>query len=163
MSDAPWTLVVLTEDALTSADVEHITSLHPDDDVTYWVLVPSESGHNVVTSVLDHLGMLELRAAWDEIVGKEPSPEEADATAAEQVVESVALLRAAGATAEGEITQDDPMAALQAAVAGGAQEVVVVTYPRAVEDTFHLDWASKAREVLQVPVLHLYTGTSEIG
>jgi hypothetical protein len=41
--------------------------------------------------------------------------------------------------------------------------VVVVTYPHALEDTFHRDWASRAREELHVPVLHLYSGTSELG
>jgi len=32
-----------------------------------------------------------------------------------------------------------------------------------VEDTFHRDWASQARELLDVPVLHLYLRTSELG
>ncbi|WP_418276723.1 hypothetical protein ACNHYB_02110 [Isoptericola jiangsuensis] len=163
MSDAPLTLVVLTEDALTAADVAHITSLHGDDPVVYRVLVPADTEHNVVASVLDHLGMLELRAAWDDLVGKEPTPEKATATARDQVVESLELLHATGATATGEVTQDDPLPALEAAVASGADEVVVVTYPHAVEDTFHTDWASQARELLQVPVLHLYAGTSELG
>ena len=45
----------------------------------------------------------------------------------------------------------------------GAREVVVATYPHLVEDTFHRDWASRARDVLRVPVLHLYLGTSELG
>ena len=42
-------------------------------------------------------------------------------------------------------------------------EVVVATYPHLVEDTFRTDWASRAREALHVPVLHLYLGTSELG
>jgi hypothetical protein len=163
MSDAPRTLVVLSEDALTTTDVAHITALHEGADVTYRVLVPADTEHNVVASVLDHLGMLELREAWDDLIGREPTPERATATARDQVVESVELLRATGATATGEVTQDDPMPAVEAAVASGADEVVVVTYPHAVEDTFHTDWASKARELLQVPVLHLYAGTSELG
>ncbi|WP_407317675.1 hypothetical protein UQW22_13925 [Isoptericola halotolerans] len=163
MPDAPWTVVVLTEDALTSADVEHITSLHTGDDVAYRVLVPADTEHNVVASVLDHLGMLELREAWDDILGREPSPEQATATAEEQVAGSVELLRAHGAAATGEVTEDDPLPTLRHAVAEGGDEVVVVTYPHAVEDTFHTDWASRAREELHVPVLHLYAGTSELG
>jgi hypothetical protein len=127
------------------------------------VLVPADTEHNVVSSVLDHLGMLELREAWSELVGREPSPEAATRSAGEQVVESVEALRATGATATGEVTQDDPLPALSAAVAAGGDEVVVVTYPHAVEDTFHTDWASRAREELHVPVLHLYAGTSELG
>ena len=41
--------------------------------------------------------------------------------------------------------------------------VVVVTDPHAVEDTFRQDWASKARDALDLPVLHLYRGTSMLG
>ncbi|PFG43389.1 hypothetical protein ATJ88_2085 [Isoptericola jiangsuensis] len=163
MSDTALTVVVLTEDALTTADVQHITSLHPDQDVAYRVLVPADTEHNVISSVMDHLGMLELRAAWQELIGREPSPEAATRTAGEQVVESVEALRATGAVATGEVTQDDPLPTLAAAVAAGGDEVVVVTYPHAVEDTFHTDWASRAREELKVPVLHLYAGTSELG
>ena len=44
-----------------------------------------------------------------------------------------------------------------------AREVVVVTEPHAVEDTFHKDWASKAREVLGLPVLHIYAGDWRLG
>jgi hypothetical protein len=40
---------------------------------------------------------------------------------------------------------------------------MVVTSPHAVEDTFHRDWASKARESLGVPVLHVYAGSSFLG
>ncbi|WP_402371644.1 hypothetical protein [Isoptericola rhizosphaerae] len=163
MPDVPWSIVVLTEDALTSADVAHITSLHGDDEVAYRVLVPADTEHNVVASFLDHLGMLELREAWDDLTGREPDPQQATSTASEQVVESVELLRATGATAQGEVTEDDPLPTLRAAVEAGAQEVVVVTYPHAVADTFHTDWASKARDELHVPVLHLYAGTSELG
>jgi hypothetical protein len=77
---------------------------------------------------------------------------------------SLAGLRAAGVAAEGTVTVDDPVPALRKAVAAGdVREVVVVTYPHAVEDTFHADWASRARDALQVPVLHLYAGTSELG
>jgi hypothetical protein len=32
-----------------------------------------------------------------------------------------------------------------------------------VQDTFHTDWASEARERLGVPVLHVYTGDWRLG
>ena len=59
----------------------------------------------------------------------------------------------------------DPVGALKKEVGadGETQEVIVVTQPHAVEDTFHRDWASRAREVLGVPVLHVYAGSSFIG
>ena len=67
--------------------------------------------------------------------------------------------------ATGEIVADDPLPALRAAVAAdpSVTSVVVVTDPHAVEDTFRQDWASKARDALDLPVLHLYRGTSMLG
>ena len=59
---------------------------------------------------------------------------------------------------------DDPLPALRSAVADlEIREIAVITYPHAVADTFHRDWASRARDELRVPVLHLYSGTSELG
>ncbi|WNB84412.1 hypothetical protein [Cellulomonas sp. ATA003] len=164
-ADAPArTVVVLTEDTLTSADVEHITALHREVDVDYRVLVPADTERNLLVSVVDHLGLGELREALDVVLGREPEPAEAKAEAVDQLAGSLQALAAAGATADGEVVADDPVPALAAAVArGGVREIVVVTYPHAVEDTFHRDWASRARDELQVPVLHLYAGTSEVG
>jgi len=163
-TDPARTVVVLTEDTLTDADVEHITALHAEDDVDYRVLVPADTERNLLVSVVDHLGLGELRKALDEVLGREPEPSEARAEAAEQLEGSIAAFRAAGAEADGTVVDDDPLPALHTQVAGGdVREVVVVTYPHAVEDTFHRDWASRARDRLRVPVLHLYAGTSELG
>lgn len=158
------TIVVLTEDALVAADVEHIRALHLDDDVAYHVLVPADTEHNVLVSLVDHLSLGELREALDAVLGREKEPVRAQITATEQLEASVAAFRAAGATAEGVVVDDDPLPALRTAVTEqSAREVVVVTLPHALEDTFHRDWASRAREELRVPVLHLYAGTSQLG
>jgi hypothetical protein len=163
-TDPLRTVLVLTEDTLTSADVQHITALHAGEDVAYRVLVPADTERNLLVSVVDHLGLGELREALDEVLGREPRPAEARAEAADQLDGSIAAFRAAGAEADGTVVEDDPIPALTAQVtAGGVREVVVVTYPHAVEDTFHRDWASRARDRLQVPVLHLYAGTRELG
>jgi hypothetical protein len=165
------TVVVLTEAALTAADVEHLLDLYRDPDgdgvpdpVMFRVLVPADAERNLLASLVEHLGSGELREAWQELVGGRPDPRRAAATAAQRLTESVAALRTSGAAADGEVIGDDPLPALREAVASSsAREVVVVTYPHPVEDTFHADWASRAREVLRVPVLHLYAGTSELG
>ena len=69
-----------------------------------------------------------------------------------------------GAAVDGVVVSDDPLPALRAAVADrDVREVVVVTAPHALEDTFHTDWASRAREVLGVPVLHIYAGDWRLG
>lgn len=158
------TILLLTEDALTPADAERITGLHADDDVRYRVLVPADTEQNLLVSIVDHLSLGELREALDAALGREDRPEEARRTAAEQLASTLAELRQAGATADGVVVEDDPLPALRTAVgAGGVREVVVVTQPHAVEDTFHTDWASRARDVLEVPVMHLYSGTNLLG
>lgn len=163
-TDPVRTVVVLTEDTLTGADIEHITALHAGEDVDYRVLVPADTERNLLVSVVDHLGLGELRKALDDVLGREPHPSQVRAQASDQLSGSVTAFRAAGVEADGAVVEDDPIPALTAQVAGGGvREIVVVTYPHAVEDTFHRDWASRARDRLQVPVLHLYAGTSELG
>ncbi|GAA4624859.1 hypothetical protein [Cellulomonas oligotrophica] len=158
------TILVLTEDTLAGSDVQHILDLHGGEDLAYRVLVPADTDRPLVPWIVDALSMGELREAWERATGGEPSRTQARATAQEQIDRSVAAFTAAGRTATGQITDDDPLPALRTAVAAGdVREVVVVTYPHMVEDTFHTDWASRARDQLQVPVLHLYSGTSELG
>ncbi|MDM7853513.1 hypothetical protein [Cellulomonas alba] len=158
------TILVLIEDTLAPVDVEHLLALHPGETLEYRVLVPADTDRPLIPTIVDDLGMGELRQAWDRLRGREPSQQEAKATADEQLAGSIAAFAAAGRPATGEITADDPIPAAKAVVeAGGAREVAVVTYPHMFDDTFHRDWASRAREVLQVPVLHLYSGTSELG
>ena len=158
------TILLLTEDALTPADAERITGLHADDDVRYRVLVPADTEQNLLVSIVDHLSLGELREALDAALGREERPEQARRTAAEQLAATLAELHRVGATAEGDVVDDDPLPALRTAVgAGGVREVVVVTQPHAVEDTFHTDWASRARDVLEGPVRHLYSGTNLLG
>lgn len=158
------TILVLTEDALSPDDVAHLLALHPDEDLAYRVLVPADTERPLLAWVLDSLSLGELREAWERAIGREPSEPEAKATAAQQLVASLAAFEAAGRVATGSVVDDDPLPALRAAMADeGAREVVVATYPHLVEDTFHTDWASRARDELHVPVLHLYLGTSELG
>lgn len=157
-------ILVLTETTLTGADVEHITALHDGDGLRYHVLVPADTEHTMLVSIIDHLSLGELREALDAVLGREPEPVRAHATAQEQLAASVAVFRAAGLTADGAVVADDPLPALRAAVADQeVREIVVVTLPHALEDTFHTDWASRAREELKVPVLHLYSGTNQLG
>ena len=157
-------ILVLTEDALTDADVAHITGLYAERDVRFHVLVPADTEQNVLASLVDHLSLGELREALDAALGREPEPVRAELDAHEQLDASVAAFAAAGATVDGVVVADNPLPALRAAVADQeVSEIVVVTLPHALEDTFHRDWASRARDELRVPVLHLYTGTNQLG
>ena len=88
----------------------------------------------------------------------------ARASAQQSLASSLEALRDLGKDAQGEVTTDDPLPAVKAEVERlGAREVVVVTRPHAVQDTFHRDWASRARDELGVPVLHVYAGTTFLG
>ena len=157
------TIVVLTEDALADADAAHLLGLHPDDDVAWTVLVPADTDQPLLATLLDDLGLGDLAGALRRVRG-EPAADQARVTAAERLEASISRLAAAGAGVRGEVTSDDPLPALAAKVADGdVREVVVVTYPHLVEDTLRTDWASRARARLKVPVLHLYSGTSELG
>ena len=69
---------------------------------------------------------------------------------------SLAALEHAGATATGDLVTVEPIDALAAKVKEvAAAEVIVLTRPHIVAEFFHLDWTSRARRKLGVPVLHL--------
>ncbi len=153
-------LVVLAERALSPADAERLVALHDPDRPAVHVLVPVGGRRNVLVAVLEHLSLLELREAVDAVQGHdERTPEQAEA----DVRVTVGVLQALGCEATGEVVTQDPVAALDAAVRAGAEEVVIVTSPHAVQDTLHRDWASVARERLGVPVLHVYADSSWVG
>jgi hypothetical protein len=158
------TVVVLTEEALDAGDASRVAGLHQGERLTYRVLVPSDTERNLLADVLDHLSLFELREALDALRGKEHGHPEQPRDAGQALAASVAALSALGVEATGEVTADDPLPALASAVERfGAREVIVVTRPHAVEDTFHRDWASRARDTLGVPVLHVYAGTTFLG
>ncbi|MFV0425707.1 MAG: hypothetical protein ACK5KU_01575 [Beutenbergiaceae bacterium] len=154
------TIIVLTEEALRPSDITNITQLHGDAALTIAVLVPADTEGSVVAQVIDHLSLFEMRQAWDAIT-EHDSYAQARQEAGQALQASVAALRQAGAQASGTVVADDPLSALTQAVTNSdADEVIVVTRPHAVEDTFHTDWASRAREQLGVPVLHFYSGSN---
>jgi hypothetical protein len=156
-------ILVLTEQQLGAGDAVRITDLH-EDLMSYHLLVPADTERNLLIDVIDHLSMLELRAALDAVLGRAGHGQGARATAAQALIGSLGAMRATGVAADGEVTEDDPIPAVRAAVSAlDAREVVVVTRPHAVEDTFHRDWASRARDELGVPVLHVYAGTTFLG
>ena len=154
-------IVVLTEQALGSDDAARLVGLHADEQPRYRVIVPADNRQNLLADVLDHLSLLELRQALDAVRGREETTRD---SAEKALAVSLEHLRAAGGTVEGTIVQGDPVAAVAATLAEEpADELVVVTRPHAVEDTFHTDWASRAREQLGLPVLHVYAGSNWLG
>lgn len=155
-------IIILTQEPLRAIDATKIIGLHEGEELTYRVLVPADTERNVLTSVLDHLSLFEMEEALDAL--RPVDRTEAHTDAADALATSLEVLSAAGAEATGAITEDDPLPTLTTEVARlTAREVVIVTEPHAVEDTFHTDWASKAREHLGLPVLHMYAGDWRLG
>ena len=160
--DVPAPTIILTEVPLKAFDVTRITALHEGDEPAYRVLVPADTKRNVLASVLNHLSLFEMREALEALkpVNRNAAQTDAETTLAE----SVKVLEEAGVQATGLITEDDPLPQLESEVARiQAGEVIIVTEPHAVQDTFHTDWASEARERLGVPVLHVYSGDWRLG
>ena len=160
------TILVLTEDTLLTADVAKIVGLYGTTDLSYRVLVPADTHQSLLGALFEHLDSGQFKEAWEDATDGVPNRTEATTEARDRLAESIQAFEAAGCDASGALVEEDPLPALRHAVAeggGDVREVVVVTYPHLVEDTFHRDWASRAREDLHVPVLHLYSGTSELG
>jgi hypothetical protein len=156
------TTIVLTEVPLKPLDVTRIVSLHQGDEPTFRVLVPADTERNVLVSVLNHLSLFEMREALESL--KPVDKAEAHGDAEETLAESLRVLEEAGVQASGAITEDDPLPTLESEVGRlQASEVVIVTEPHAVQDTFHTDWASEARDRLGLPVLHVYSGDWRLG
>ena len=66
------------------------------------------------------------------------------------------LVREAGGTADGKVVGDDPIGALAAEVSAvDGREAIILTRSHVVSEFFHLDWTSRARRKIGVPVLHL--------
>ena len=70
--------------------------------------------------------------------------------------QTLIALRDAGGTATGKVTSEPPVDALAALVTSvDAREAIILTRSHVVAEFFHVDWTSRARRKLGVPVLHL--------
>jgi hypothetical protein len=155
-----YTILLLTETTLRDHDVRRIAELHGTEDVAVHLLVPADAEHNRLIEALDEIALGRLRDALDD---DEPTPQQAEQEAMHAVNASIDLLTAAGLQAHGSITGSDPVpAALEAARADDSDEVIVVTPPHMVESGLHRDWASRLRDELALPVLHVVSGTDRL-
>ncbi|MEF9907306.1 indole-3-glycerol phosphate synthase [Streptomyces sp. P9-A2] len=152
-----FTSVLMIEKALTSADVDFVTTLHGDEQVTFQVLLqPRGEQADRLLRAIDDVALGELDDAVRE--GETPEGEEAKTMGERALEVSLQALHTAGHAAEGRLIEDHPLDALRAMVQeAGADEVIVLTDPHYVEEFFHRDWASRARHKVGVPVLKLFS------
>ena len=156
-----YDVVLLVEQAMSPADARQVRSLHDEitDDVVYHVLLPLEDAAARIESSLGTLGAGDLMAspalAMNE-VDLEALRRECQERSSEDLATTLAAIEAAGGRASGVVTSEAPVDALAAMVNEyDAREAIVLTRPHVVAEFFHVDWTSRARRKLGVPVLHL--------
>lgn len=156
-----YNVVILAEQAMTVRDAQEVVSLHEniEDSRYYHVLIPCDNAAQRVENALGTLAASEAMVSppiLSHDVNVEKAQEEINATAEDAVEASVAAIRALGVEADGEFSSDDPIDTLTHVAADRqAAEVIVMTRPHVITELLHLDWASRARRRLGVPILHL--------
>ena len=155
-----YRILLLSEHTLVDHDAARIAQLHGDEEVEIHLLIPADADHNRLIEALDEVALGNLRDALED---DDPTPEQAELEAMHAVNESIARLTAAGLTARGSVTGSNPLpAALEAVRLDDADEVIVVTPPHIIQAGLHRDWASRLRDDLKLPVLHVVSGTDRV-
>ncbi|MCD0483087.1 indole-3-glycerol phosphate synthase [Streptacidiphilus sp. ASG 303] len=151
-----FTTVLMIEKALSEADIETVTTLHGEEEVSFVVLMQPRGRQDELLRALDDVALGHLEQAMHE------RGEDEGATPADQALaHTLDRLRAAGAQAVGHVVADNPLGILRTVVEDTkADEVIVLAAPHFVEEFFHRDWASRARHRAGVPVLKLFAHDS---
>lgn len=156
-----YPVVILAEQALSELDARQIHSLHDriSDKVVYHLLLPVDDAAARIEASMGTLGAGDLLAAPSMALTEidlEAVRNECRAEADSGLATSLELLASLGATAHGEVITLAPVDALTEQVSGlNAREAIILTRPHVVAEFFHVDWTSRARRKLGVPVLHL--------
>jgi hypothetical protein len=155
-----YDVVLLIERELTDLDARQVTGLHEglDEPVRYHVVLPVENASAQVHSMLWSMSRYEMVPPLDAIGADTLAQLDAELVteARDGLTRSVELLRTHGHVADGELTPASPVRALvETCGECGAREAIVLTAPHAVQEFLHVDWASRARRALGIPLLHL--------
>ncbi len=160
-SSSTYDVVLLIEQPLSEQDARQVRSLHEEvsDPVRYHVLLPVEDAAARVESAMGSLAGGEMLAgpipALDPTDLQEVQRDLLD-KARDEVSDCVQRILATGGDASGEVVTIDPVEALADKVKQvDAAEAIILTRSHVIAEFFHLDWTSRARRKLGVPVLHL--------
>ena len=156
-----YDVVLLVEQALSGADADQVHSLHDgiEDQVVYHVLIPLDDASSRIEASLGALGAGDVMASPALVmsdVDLEAVRQEARDNSDRALATSLTALRASGAHAQGRVVSEPPVDALCSEVEKvDGREAIILTRPHVVAEFFHVDWTSRARRKLGVPVLHL--------
>ena len=160
-SEKTYDVVLLVEQPLSQQDARQVRGLHEEieEHVRYHVLLPVEDAAARVESAMGSLAASEVLASPALVMDEtdlENIQHELLENARRELSQSIQRLVDAGADAVGDIVSIDPIDALAAKVdAVDGREAIILTRPHVVAEFFHLDWTSRARRKIGVPVLHL--------
>lgn len=160
-STEDYDVVLLIEQALSAQDAAQVHSLHEglEQPVTYHVLLPLEDAAARIESAMGSLTAGDMLASPTmpmSEVDLEAVRKDCEERSDDELGQTLAALRKSGATALGQVVTDPPIDALAAKLAEvDGREAIILTRPHVVSEFFHLDWTSKARRKLGVPILHL--------
>jgi nucleotide-binding universal stress UspA family protein len=156
-----YDVVLLVEQPLSRQDAVQVRGLHEQapDPVRYHLLLPVEDAAARVESAMgalasgDALVAAPMMLEHDEV---QDIQRELLDQARIDLASCLRCLEEAGAKATGQTVTEEPIDALAQKVKEvGAAEVIVLTRSHVVAEFFHVDWTSRARRKLGVPVLHL--------
>jgi hypothetical protein len=160
-SEPTYNVVLLVEQPLSAQDARQVRGLHEEmaEHVRYHLLLPVEDAAARVESAMGSLAASEVLASPALVMGEEDLENvqhELLDHARRELGVSIQRLEDAGGDAVGDIVTVDPIDALAAKVdAVDGREAIILTRPHVVAEFFHLDWTSRARRKIGVPVLHL--------
>jgi hypothetical protein len=148
-NESTYDVVLLVEQPLSEQDARQVRGLHEEIEapVHYHLLLPVEdAASEVLASPALVMDEADLEDIQHELLDD----------ARRQLAQCIQRLTATGADAVGDIVSIDPIDALASKVqAVDAREAIILTRPHVVSEFFHLDWTSRARRKIGVPVLHL--------
>lgn len=165
-----YDVVLLVEQALTDVDAQQVVALHEeldlDQEVVYHVLIPVEDAAARVEAALGSLAVGDVVAAPTLAMSEvdlQKVRQECEEQSADALSQTLTALRALGVEAEGEVVHEHPVDGLISAVTRfDGREAIILTRQHLVAEFFHVDWTSRARRKLGVPVLHLLEHESTI-
>jgi hypothetical protein len=155
-----YDVVLLIERQLSELDAQQVASLHEDieETVNYHVVLPVEEAAARMESSMGSLLGPEFVPPTAPMTGEDlvRLQHECEDSARRGLDATIALLQGTGHQADGRCTNRDPIETLAAMVVEHkVSEAIILTEPHVVKEFFHVDWTSRARRKLKVPILHL--------
>ncbi len=153
-----YDVALLIERQLTDLDADQVVALHEgldDDTVVYHLVLPVDTSASMLASSMSALGGGQIMTIADADMIADVQ-KELSTTGQAELDASAALLTARGQQVTSSLTEDDPITALSDLVAEtSSSEAIILTESHIVREFLHVDWTSRAKRKLDVPILHL--------